>query len=156
MARNRADIFWNTALFGAVFLVSIDRLLKSLALSIWSSQPLPVIKNILTLGFSKNILAAFSLNTFLNPAYIATPILIVLIIWLITAIKKQQRFEITALMFIVLGAGSNLYDRFAYGSVIDYLDLRWFTVFNVADVMICFGIIALLWRMAKPLDKTHY
>lgn len=50
---------------------------------------------------------------------------------------------------IIMGGFSNLIDRFIYGAVIDYLTfgaawLRWPTVFNLADVLICLGCLMLL------------
>jgi signal peptidase II len=43
------------------------------------------------------------------------------------------------------GAGSNLCDRLRYGEVVDFLDLGWWPVFNLADVAITVGVIAALW-----------
>ena len=48
------------------------------------------------------------------------------------------------LFAIIMGAASNLFDRLKYGYVIDYLDLKYFTVFNLADAMIIFGVAILL------------
>ena len=43
------------------------------------------------------------------------------------------------------GATSNLYDRVRHGAVIDFLDVGWWPVFNLADVAITLGAIAALW-----------
>ena len=50
---------------------------------------------------------------------------------------------------IIIGGLSNLIDRFIYGAVIDYLTLsvawlRWPTIFNLADMLICAGCLMLL------------
>ena len=43
------------------------------------------------------------------------------------------------------GAASNLLDRFWRGAVVDFIDLRFWPVFNLADVAICVGaLIAIL------------
>lgn len=42
------------------------------------------------------------------------------------------------------GALGNLFDRYWYGHVIDFLDLRWWPVFNVADIAIVCGGMLLL------------
>lgn len=55
-------------------------------------------------------------------------------------------------MLIVAGAASNFFDRIRYGAVIDYIDVRWFTVLNIADIMISIGAVLLvlvLWRDDK-------
>ncbi len=45
---------------------------------------------------------------------------------------------------IVGGAIGNILDRFHYGYVVDFIDLRWWPVFNVADSCITVGVALLL------------
>ncbi len=45
---------------------------------------------------------------------------------------------------IVGGAIGNIIDRFHYGFVVDFIDLRWWPVFNVADSCITIGVGLLL------------
>jgi signal peptidase II len=45
---------------------------------------------------------------------------------------------------IVGGAIGNIIDRFHYGSVVDFIDLRWWPVFNVADSCITVGVALLV------------
>jgi signal peptidase II len=49
-----------------------------------------------------------------------------------------------ALAFILAGAVGNIYDRIAYGNVVDFLDFYYkayhWPAFNVADISICVGI----------------
>ncbi len=42
------------------------------------------------------------------------------------------------------GSGSNLYDRLRHGAVIDFLDLGWWPVSNLADIALVAGIIVAL------------
>jgi len=73
-------------------------------------------------------------------------LLISLVAYLFTS-KHVQQFEFTCFGFILGGGMSNILDRFIYGSVIDYFDIRgiphWHYIFNLADVMIHIG----LWTM---------
>ncbi len=46
---------------------------------------------------------------------------------------------------LVGGAIGNLIDRVAQGSVIDFIKLPMWPAFNVADMAITFGVLALLW-----------
>jgi signal peptidase II len=46
---------------------------------------------------------------------------------------------------LVGGAVGNLIDRVASGSVIDFIKLPHWPAFNVADMSITFGVLALLW-----------
>jgi signal peptidase II len=48
------------------------------------------------------------------------------------------------------GAGSNLYDRLRLGGVVDFLDVGWWPVFNLADVAITLGAIFALWFGTRP------
>ena len=140
MARWRNQTIWNTALGGAVFLVVIDRFLKSVAQLYWQQHPKNLF-NFFQLVFSKNQYIAFSLNPFFNPLFIIVPVFLLILVYFFYKLKSQQLCEASVLLFIVSGATSNLYDRLVYGSVIDYFDLKYFTVFNVADMMICGGVI---------------
>jgi signal peptidase II len=45
------------------------------------------------------------------------------------------------------GAGSNLYDQLRCGAVLDFIDLGWWPVFNLADVAITLGVILILWSL---------
>jgi signal peptidase II len=51
---------------------------------------------------------------------------------------------------LVGGAIGNLIDRIASGSVIDFIKLPGWPAFNVADMSITFGVIALLWVLEGP------
>ena len=47
-------------------------------------------------------------------------------------------------MLVIAGASGNLYDRIRFGYVIDFIDLRVWPVFNVADSAICLGVAWIL------------
>lgn len=51
---------------------------------------------------------------------------------------------------LVGGALGNLIDRIASGSVIDFIKLPHWPAFNVADMSITFGVLALLWVLEGP------
>jgi len=72
--------------------------------------------------------------------------IILFIIFLI--IKSKSFYENISLSMIVGGAIGNLFDRFYYNAVPDFIDLHyeslhWFT-FNVSDICISIGIILIL------------
>jgi|TARA_B110000971_G_C19819900_1_gene412874 signal peptidase II len=63
-------------------------------------------------------------------------------------IKKGKDIRVYFLTFVFAGAISNLFDRYYYSAVPDFIDLHinnfhWF-VFNVADIFISLGIICLI------------
>jgi signal peptidase II len=57
-------------------------------------------------------------------------------------------------MGLVLGgAVGNAYDRVVSGSVTDFIDLRFWPVFNLADSCIVVGALILIWRLSVKPDK---
>lgn len=142
------NIAWLVTL--AIFFL-LDRYLKSIAIN---SASKPIINGLLDFNFIPNYKIAFSLP-------ISGPWLIVLISGVIAAIcyylflnyKRLKTLEFISFSGILLGATSNLIDRFKYGFVVDYLDLRWFTIFNIADAMISVCSIILLFSLLKKDSK---
>lgn len=129
----------------AIFFVSIDRFLKILALTSFEFSKKELILDIFGFSLAKNYYIAFSLPLS-GPILTSAIILLILFIvyfWL-TLIKKAEYTEAGYLTFILFGAISNVIDRLKYGYVVDYFDLKYFTVFNVADMMIVGGVFALL------------
>lgn len=52
-------------------------------------------------------------------------------------------------ILIISGAVSNLLDRLIFGCVIDFIDLRFWPVFNLADIFICLGAIIIILKLFK-------
>lgn len=128
----------------AVFLVALDRFLKisSLVNQNWSIDLVP---QILKFNFAKNYNIAFSLP--LGGLFLLCLVIICLVILFFYSshlFLKRDFGKFNCVIFVILGAFSNLIDRLRYGYVIDYLDLRYFTIFNLADVMISGGVACLL------------
>ena len=76
---------------------------------------------------------------------IITTINLILIYWMLTS---SNYIESIFISIILGGALGNLFDRYYYSSVPDFIDLHyesfhWFT-FNIADIFITIGIIGLI------------
>jgi cytochrome c biogenesis protein CcdA len=56
-------------------------------------------------------------------------------------------FFLAAFALVLGGAVGNILDRIRLGYVVDFVDLHWFPVFNVADSCITIGVCLLLYRM---------
>jgi len=56
------------------------------------------------------------------------------------------------LTFILSRAISYMIDGLLYVFIINYLELKYFTVFNVADAMISLGVLILIFKLLKS-DK---
>lgn len=57
--------------------------------------------------------------------------------------SKVERLPRILLALIAAGIAGNLINRITYGYVIDFIDLKWFPVFNVADSLISVCVIIL-------------
>ena len=146
-SHNIKKIAWLTA--GAIFFI-IDRYLKNLAINS-NGQLHKIIGDVLTFNFIPNYNIAFSLP-FNGPWLKAIISLIILIIIVYLLFAKLKPLEKMGFFLILLGAISNLIDRWQYNYVIDYFDLKWFTIFNLADVLITGGAAILILSTFK---KSH-
>lgn len=134
----------------------VDRISKSFISSKLSAgQSIPIIKNVLHVTFVKNTGAAFGL--FKNSTYffIAVSIIAVVMIAaiLIRVIKKgkfSENFPCNlGLVLIMSGALGNLIDRVSLQYVIDFIDVRIWPVFNIADSSITIGTALLIISFAR-------
>ncbi len=72
-------------------------------------------------------------------------LIVVFLVFLLVGFYRRRRYLMIFLTSLVLaGAISNLLDRIFFGGVIDYFEMKYFTVFNLADVMITLGAIGLI------------
>ncbi len=137
------------ALSLAIFFLA-DRILKTKALNLEAPQEL--IANLLLFDLTKNYFISFSLplsGPILNIFIVLLIILLAIYTIFLIIKEKDKKLEIILLLFIFFGALSNLIDRLSLGFVVDYLELRYFTVFNLADVMI---VIPSFWLILNNLD----
>jgi signal peptidase II len=134
----------------AIFFMA-DRYLKFLAAGKLAERSFNLLGNIFIFNFTPNYYIAFSLplsGFWLNSAI--GLIILAIIAFLIKSIRNQEnKLFITGLSLILTGAISNLIDRLQFGYVIDYLYLKHFTVFNLADVCISLGAIFILISLYK-------
>ena len=86
-------------------------------------------------------------------ALIAVVVSTVLVVWL-KRLGRNDTWLAIALALILGGALGNLYDRIAYGHVVDFILVHWqnrwyFPAFNFADSAICVGAVMLALDMFK-------
>lgn len=81
---------------------------------------------------------------------IAVVVSLTILIWL-SQLSRQENWRACALALILGGAIGNVWDRIAYGHVIDFVDFHignWhFATFNIADAAITIGAIMLILEM---------
>lgn len=135
---------------GLVFL--LDRITKSMVLYYY---PVDYIVNsfisfdlIFNRGFSWSFMHSESTMIFALVSFLVT--LITIIFALYTYIQYKNNKVILAQLLIIAGSASNLYDRFVYGGVVDFIVVSYknyaWPTFNVADMAILLGVFVMIWQ----------
>jgi signal peptidase II len=135
--------FWIAASGGLI----LDRVTKLWILKTFAlQQSVPVISGVLHWTYVVNPGAAFSI--FSGAVWLRWLSLVVSVGLACAAIwgPKFTKWEQLGYGFLLSGAFGNGIDRFMFGHVIDFIDLRFlnFAIFNVADTFINVGIVCLL------------
>jgi len=132
----------------AVFFVA-DRALKWLFSNVWDKAEFAVFGDWFKLKLALNGGIAFSLPADYRLVVALTAAVFSLLAysaWL--AARKGDFAVFAALAFVCAGAYSNLLDRIFNGAVVDYFQLEYFSVFNLADAMIACGIAAAIFLLS--------
>lgn len=139
--------------FGAAVLVLVlDVLTKGWAVSALSDGRDIHIIWTLHFALTHNEGMAFSTGTNVGP-FIGMLAIVVIAILLLAMRKQGNVVSVIATGCIIGGALGNVVDRvfrgsgFMGGAVVDFIDLRWWPVFNVADIGIVCGAIAVAYSM---------
>ena len=137
---------------------SADRFLKLVALNLKTNQTFKLIDNLFIFHFSANPYLAFSLpfnGLIINILITLVSLLLFSYILYLLYKKPEDVLEIALFSAILIGAFSNLWDRFNYGYVIDYLEIKNFTIFNIADLMISLSSLFLIIKNLKNNEKKE-
>jgi signal peptidase II len=131
--------------FSVIFL---DQLTKFLALrNLQLNYPVVLIKNFLNLTLVHNRGAAFGFFQNQLLMFVFISILVIAFIFHNLRNKKNSIIFKLSLSLILGGAIGNLIDRLRFGFVIDFLDLRVWPVFNLADSAISIAAFLLIWEL---------
>ncbi len=136
----------------AVLVLVLDVLTKGWAVSALSDGRDIHIIWTLHFALTHNEGMAFSTGTNVGP-FIGMLAIVVIAILLLTMRKQGNVMSVIATGCIIGGALGNVVDRvfrgsgFMGGAVVDFIDLRWWPVFNVADIGIVCGALAVAYSM---------
>ena len=145
--------------FLTIFIVvfSSDRILKILVFENFSlGTSYPVLKDIFHITPVHNKGIAFGLLSSLNNIIFVCIAFFVLALTLYFVIVKRPKsiLLLTGVFLVFSGAAGNLADRIFYGYVLDFIDLRIWPVFNIADSAITTGVFLILLYMINSKFKT--
>lgn len=120
---------------------TIDRLTKFYFVN-YPHKSLVVHEDILLFEIHKNQGVAFGLLLNNWIFYFSISILTIILFYLLADnLKKKNYYLIACLSFIIIGGLSNLLDRFRFGAVIDFINVPFWSIFNLSD---CYIIIAII------------
>ena len=125
-------------------LIFLDRLTKA-----WASGLKGDVEfRLLSFTYVTNTGAGFSILQNMN-----LMLIIISIIVLGLLIYFNNKIPRISLMLIVSGIVGNLIDRIFYGSVIDFINFRFWPIFNVADSLIFIGVIYWIIEILRDRDN---
>jgi len=144
-------------LISILLILAVDQCTKLWVYSkLGERESIPLIRNILHITFVRNTGAAFGLfkqGTFIF--ILISLAAVVFISLLILGAIKKGRFSSSSpqfdfgLIFILSGALGNLVDRVRFGYVVDFIDVRIWPVFNMADMAITIGTGLLIFSFLR-------
>lgn len=154
--RSQFDIF--LALVTVSTIIFTDRITKFFLSQLLSvGESLPLIRNVLHMTLVHNTGIAFGLFKNNGVVFIIIPVIAVFLlifnIFYYRTSKNLNRVYIIAFSLILGGAIGNLIDRIYYGYVIDFIDLRVWPVFNIADSAISIGAAIIAFKCLEFSNK---
>ncbi|MDD5561203.1 MAG: signal peptidase II [Candidatus Omnitrophica bacterium] len=128
--------------------ILLDQLSKFAAVKFLQlNTPVSLIKDFLYITLVYNRGAAFGMLKDQVLLFIAVSFFVILFIFRHLKNKKNPAIFKICLSLILAGAIGNLIDRLRFGYVIDFLDLRFWPVFNLADSALTIGALLLSWEI---------
>ena len=154
MTAKTGRLSWALALAVAAVAIASDQISKTWALEqLAGRDPVHVVGS-LQLALSFNSGVAFSLGEGSGLAVVPIALAVVLVV-VFVARSLTGRLAAASVGLVVGGAVGNLVDRLLRshdGAVVDFIDLQWWPVFNVADAAIVVGGILLALASMRRVD----
>ncbi len=137
---------------GAIFVA--DQFLKLLVeSSMYLQESIPVVEGVLHLTYIENSGGAFGLLAGSQIILmLGSAVALAVVAWMLLS-QPPTRMMTAGGGLVLGGAAGNLLDRIASGGVTDYLDLRVWPIFNLADVAIVCGVALLVLGTLFPPQK---
>lgn len=130
-----------------ILLILIDQMTKFVVQYQYEN---PIGDGLITITLVQNTGMAFGFNSGNTKNMILTFVILLLIVNFICTQKDMIDTKTSvALSFILAGGMSNLIDRMARGGVMDFIQVKNFAVFNLADCYVVIGWILIVIFLVK-------
>lgn len=138
--------------------VALDRWTKHLAIEHLlesNVRSVPLLGEYIRLTYVENRGAAFGILQDQTPFFILVGLIVIgVIVASYRYVPEPGRLLNLCLGLQMGGAIGNLVDRIRVGYVVDFIDLTYWPVFNVADSAICVGVAGLAWTVFFPTSRA--
>lgn len=153
--QTRATRTWVVPILVAVVVITLDQLTKLWVVRILGPETMtnfiPIIGDSVRIAYSHNTGVAFSL--FQGHPELLTVIALLIIagaIYFYATQLPNQRTIIQLIMGLIMGgAFGNLIDRVRLGYVVDFIQVGWWPIFNLADSAISIGAALLMLQFLR-------
>lgn len=138
----------------ALAVVIVDQLSKHWALNALDNDHVIHVVGSLQFNLGFNTGMAFSQAEGIGP--IIGVVGLVVVVFLLVGLRRETVPGSIAVGLVAGGAAGNIVDRlfrgegWFHGAVVDFIDLQWWPIFNVADMAIVCGAIALVVSSLMP------
>ena len=135
-----------------VFFLALDRFLKMLALNLPPAAVYGIFGDWLVFRPLKNYFISLFLSLGKSLGLgLAALIILALLFYCQRYWGQMSGREQLAWLLVLAGAFSNLYDRLAYGFVVDYFGFKYLFTNNLADILIFSGLALLVFvSLGRP------
>lgn len=124
----------------AAAVLAADQATK-LAAVVWlrPARSIPVLGPYLSLTYATNTGGAFGVLPAATGVLVAVAVVVVILLVIAASRIEHSRMAAVAVACLLGGALGNLVDRLRVGHVIDFIDLHFWPIFNLADIAIVLG-----------------
>lgn len=139
-------------IFIGILAVIVDQISKLLVQRNMYGSEISIIDNVFSLTYVENFGAAWGIFSEWDFLLKVLPPVLIVIILIYLYKSKPDKFEILSGTLVISGAIGNFIDRIRLGYVIDFIDFKFWPVFNFADICIvvgCFLMIITLFSREK-------
>jgi signal peptidase II len=151
---------WLTVAGSVAVVLVLDQVSKHWAVDRLKGQaPIDVVWT-LRFNYAENTGMAFSKGSG-SGRFIALVVVAIVVVLLVVARRMTSWLQLVLVGVVIGGALGNLLDRvfragsgFLTGGVVDFIDLQWWPIFNVADAAVVVGGIALALTGLGATDDT--